>query len=311
MVRYASRRLIGSVGVILGVCVATFLLLHLLPGNPARAVLGEHATPEAVATLQRRWGLSESLPTQLVHFLDGLAHGNLSHSLFYGVPTAELIRQRIVVTASLVAVAALFAALITVPLASIAASRHGRASDHVIRTVPLIGLGMPSFWIGIVAIEIFAVRLHLVPVGGWGTGFVGHVRSLILPGLTAALAITPILVRSLRSGMLDILDADFVAVARGKGLGRLRVLLVHVVRNAAIPTVTLLGVNIAYLIGSTVVIEQVFALNGLGQLMLTGISNRDFPVVQGVTLVFAVAVVVVTLVTDLVVASLDPRARLA
>jgi peptide/nickel transport system permease protein len=311
MLRYTLRRLAGGVVVVAGVIIATFLLLHLLPGNPARAVLGEHASNRAVAVLERQWGLSASFPDQLGHFLSGLAHGNLGQSLFTTSSTSTLIRQRLPVTASLVLAAVIFAVVITVPLASIAASHRGHSADHVVRTVPLLGLGMPSFWIGIVGIEVFSVHLHWLPVGGWGTSFAGHLRSLILPGLTAALAVTPILIRSLRSGMLDILDADFIAMSKGRGLSNGRVLLVHVVRNAAIPTVTLLGINIAYLIGSTVVIEQVFDLNGLGQLMLTAISNRDFPVVQGVTLVFAFAVVVVNLLTDLAVARLDPRIRLA
>jgi peptide/nickel transport system permease protein len=311
MLHYTLRRLAGGVLVVAGVVIATFLLLHLLPGNPARAVLGEHASPRAVAALQREWGLSASLPSQLGHFLSELAHGDLGQSLFSAASVSTLVRQRIPVTASLVLAAVIFAVVITVPLASIAASHRGRSADHLVRTVPLLGLGMPSFWIGIVGIEVFAVHLHWLPVGGWGTSFTGHLRSLVLPGLTAALAVTPILIRSLRSGMLDILDADFIAMSRGRGLSNVRVLLVHVVRNAAIPTVTLLGINIAYLIGSTVVIEQVFDLNGLGQLMLTAISNRDFPVVQGVTLVFAFAVVVVNLLTDLAVARLDPRIRLA
>jgi peptide/nickel transport system permease protein len=311
MVRYACRRVAGGVLVVIGVSIATFVLLHLLPGNPARAVLGERATPVEVHALEQRWGLSDSLPRQFAHFVNLLVHGNLGQSLFYGSSISVLIKQRIAVTASLVGVAALFAVLISVPMAALAAVRRDRPIDHAIRTVPLLGLGMPSFWVGIVGIEIFSVSLHLLPVGGWGTSFGGHLKSLVLPGLTAALAITPILTRSLRSGMLDVLDADFVAAARSKGIGGTRVLFVHVVRNAAIPTITLLGINIAYLVGSTVVIEQVFALNGLGQLMLTAISNRDFPVVQGVTLVFAVAVVVVNLVTDLVVARLDPRVRLS
>jgi peptide/nickel transport system permease protein len=169
---------------------------------------------------------------------------------------------------------------------------------------------MPSFWFGIVLIEIFALRLHLLPVGGAGTSLTGHLRSLVLPALTASLAIVPLLVRSLRVGMIEVLDSDYVATARAKGLSELRVLIWHVARNAVIPTVTLLGLNIAFLVGSTVVVEQVFALNGLGSLLLDAIINRDFPVVQAVTLVLATSVVLINLVTDLFAARLDPRIRL-
>ena len=174
----------------------------------------------------------------------------------------------------------------------------------------LFGLGMPSFFFGIILIIVFSVDLRWFAVGGWGFTISDHLRSLVLPGLTAAIAIVPVLIRSLRVGMLDVIDSDFVATARSKGLRSSRVLFAHVARNALIPTLTLLGINIAYLIGGTVVIERVFDLNGLGNLMLSAIGVRDFPVVQGVTIVYATAVVVINLITDLVAARLDPRIRL-
>ncbi len=169
---------------------------------------------------------------------------------------------------------------------------------------------MPAFWIGILFIIVFSVNLGWFPVGGWGVTLGDHLRALVLPALTAALGIIPLLIRSLRAGVLDVLKADFVATARAKGLREMRVLFRHVTRNALIPTVALLGLNIAYLIGSTVIVERVFDLNGLGSLMLDAVGNRDFPVVEGVTLVFAVAVVALNLLTDLVSAQLDPRIRL-
>jgi peptide/nickel transport system permease protein len=200
--------------------------------------------------------------------------------------------------------------LITVPLATLAAARRDGLADHLVRAVTVAGLGMPSFWFGIVLIEIFALRLHALPVGGSGAGPASFARSLVLPGLTAALAIVPLLVRSLRVGMIEVLDSDFIATARAKGLREPRVLVWHVARNAVIPTLTLLGLNIAFLVGSTVVVERVFALNGLGSLLLDAIINRDFPVVQSVTLVLAVSVVVINLLTDVTAARLDPRIRL-
>ena len=200
--------------------------------------------------------------------------------------------------------------MITVPLASLAAARQDRPADHAVRVFSLVGLGMPSFFFGIILIIVFAVDLHWFSVGGWGTTPAEHLRSLVLPALTAAIAITPVLIRSLRVGMLEVIESDFVAAARAKGLRGHRVLLGHVARNALIPTVTLLGINLAYLIGSTVVIERVFDLNGLGNLMLNAIGERDFPVVQGVTIVYAIAVVVINLLTDLGAAQLDPRIRL-
>lgn len=288
----------------------TFLLLHVEPGDPARAILGEHATPQAIDALRRQWGLESSLGSQFVRFIGDLVQGNLGTSFVDQTSTSSLIAQRIGQTAALVALAALFAVLITVPLASAAAIRKGRLADHIVRALSVVGLGLPAFWFGIVMIEIFSLRAGLFPVGGWGSSFESHARGLILPALTAAFAIVPILVRSLRVGIIEVFEAEFVATLRSKGLGELRVLL-HVMRNALIPTLTLLGINIAYLIGSTVIIERVFDLNGLGSLLLTGISQRDFPVVQAVTFVLAIGVVLVNLATDLLVAWLDPRIRLA
>jgi len=310
VLKYAARRLAAAVPVVLGVAVVTFLLLRLIPGDPARSVLGLHASPQQVAQLRRQLGLDEPIYQQLWSFLVALAHGNTGMSIYYKVPVSTLIGAAWPVTTSLVAVSAVFCVLITVPLASLAAARQDRTADHAVRVFSLVGLGMPSFFFGIILIIVFAVDLRWFSVGGWGTTFGGHLRSLVLPGLTAAVAIAPVLIRSLRVGMLEVIESDFVAVARAKGLRGSRVLLAHVARNALIPTVTLLGINIAYLIGSTVVIERVFDLNGLGNLMLNAIGVRDFPVVQGVTIVYAIAVVILNLVTDLVSARLDPRVRL-
>ncbi len=307
---YTLRRLLSALLVIIGVAIAAFVLLHVVPGDPARAVLGEHASNAAVAALRRQWGLKASLPSQFVSFTSDLVRGRLGDSYFYHESVAALISQRIGETAALVAVATSFAVVISVPLAALAASHRDRLADHAVRGVSVVGLGMPSFWIGIVLIEIFAVHLAMLPVGGWGTSPGRHLQALVLPGLTAALAIVPILVRSLRVGMLEVLESDFIAAARAKGLSEPRVLLAHAARNAVIPTLTLLGLNIAFLVGSTVIVEQVYALNGIGSLLLDSITNRDYPVVQGITVVLATAVVLINLGTDLLSARLDPRIRL-
>ncbi len=308
---YVLRRLLQAIPVVLGIVVVVFFMLRLIPGDPAAALLGTHATPEAIQALRDRWGLDEPIWVQFWLFLQQLAQGDTGTSLFYDVSTRTLIASRIPVTVALVALASVFSVLIAVPLATYAAVRKDRLPDHAIRMVPLVGLGMPSFWVGLVLILLFSVQLGWFPVGGWGDTFAEHVYGLILPALTSALGIVPLLVRSLRAGMLEVLEADYVAVARSKGIRESRVLFVHVARNAFVPTLTLLGINIAFLMGATVVVERVFQLNGLGSLMLTAISNRDFPVVQGVTIIFALAVVVITLVTDLVAAATDPRIKLS
>jgi peptide/nickel transport system permease protein len=308
--RYVVRRILLSIPVVLGVVVVTFLLLRLIPGDPARTLLGPHAPNSAIVALRRQLGLDEPIWRQFWAYFYGLVHGNLGTSIYYQAPVTSVVAPCLPLTASLVLVATLFAVIITVPAAALAATHQDRLADHAVRLFSLMGLGMPSFWLGIILIVFFSVDLHWFPVGGYGTTFWQHVHSLVLPGLCAAFGVVPVLIRSLRVGMLEVLRADFVATARAKGLRSSRVTFVHVARNALIPTVNLLGINIAYLVGGTVVIERVFGLNGLGNAMLTAIDVRDFPVVQSITLIYALGVIAVILITDLVTARLDPRIRL-
>jgi peptide/nickel transport system permease protein len=307
---YVVRRLIQLVPIVLGVTVLVFFLIHLVPGDPARTILGNHATPAKVALLHKEWGLDKPLPVQYWRFLKRMLHGDLGSSLFYSVPAGRLVWQRLPPTLWLIGLGTLLSVLIAVPLAALAATKRDRLPDHVVRAVPLVGLGFPQFWVGIMLLLAFGLHLGRgFPVGGYGTGVLGHLHSMFLPSLTVALAIAPILVRSLRASLLEVFESDYVTTARSKGLPERRVLVHHALRNAVISTVSVLGVNIGYLVGATLIVEQVFALPGIGQLMITSIFNRDFPVVQSVTLAFAIMVVLVYLLTDVVHALLDPRVR--
>ncbi len=310
-VHYIGRRLVHLLPVAFGITLVVFFMIHLVPGDPARTLLGTRATEEGVAALRAALGLDEPLWQQYLHFLGQLLRGNLGESLFYKAPVNELVMERLPATLWLLVAATVISVLISVPLAVLAASRRGTVTDQTIRAVPLVGLGMPSFWVGIMLILLLSLKAGLFPVSGFGTTPLEHLHSIILPGLTVALALTPILVRSLRTSMIGVLDSDYVVTANAKGLRHSRVILSHTLRNAAVSSVTVLGVNIAYLVGSTLVVERVFALPGLGTLMLDGIFNRDFAVVQGVTLVFAIMVVVINLLTDVAHAALDPRVQLA
>lgn len=307
MPRYIAGRLAQVVLVLLGVTIATFALLHLVPGNPARTLLGVHATPHEVAVLDREWGLARPLPVQYASYLDRLLHGNLGTSIYYQVPVATLIGHALPITLAMLGIGALFGIIAAVPLALLAATRPGRPADHAVRVLPLVGLGMPPFWVGFVLLLLFALTFRIFPAGGYGTTPEAHLASLILPGLTVAAVTTPILVRSLRLALVDALGSDFVTAATAKGLTRSRVLLRHGLRNALIPAVSVLAVNLGYLLGGTVVIENVFGLPGIGNLLLTGIFNRDFDIVQSVTLLYAVIVVLINLAADLGYAALDPR----
>ncbi len=293
----------------MGVTILVFFMIHLVPGDPARTMLGVRATDQAVAALHHRWGLDRPLLAQYLLFMGRLLHGDLGDSLFYRVPTTDLILGRLPATLLLLLYAVVLSVLIAVPLATLAATNKDRLVDQLVRAIPLVGLGMPSFWVGIMLILFLGLDLRLFPVGGYGEDLPGHLYSMFLPGLTVAIAISPLLIRSLRTSMISVLESEYVATARSKGISERRVLLRHVLRNAAIPAVTVLGVNIGFLVGGTLIIENVFALPGIGNLMIQAIFNRDFPVVQGVTLVFGVMVVLVNLTTDVVYSLLDPRVR--
>ncbi|HEY3765153.1 MAG TPA: ABC transporter permease [Gaiellales bacterium] len=307
---YILRRLVQAVPVVLGVTVLCFFMIHLVPGDPARTMLGVHATPKKIALLHHEWGLDRSLPAQYELFMKRLVHGNLGESLFYNVSAWSLISGRLPVTLWLIGYGTLLSILIAIPLAVLAASRKDGARDQVVRAVPLVGLGFPPFWLGIMLLLAFGLHLgRLFPVGGYGTGVTGHLHAMFLPALTVALGIAPILIRSLRASLLQVLESDYITTARSKGISETRVLLRHALRNAVVSTVSVLGVNIGFLVGGTVIIEQVFALPGIGQLMLNSILQRDFPVVQGVTLVFGIMVVFVYLATDILHSLLDPRVR--
>jgi peptide/nickel transport system permease protein len=306
---FVVQRLLLLIPVAVGVTIVVFFMVHLIPGDPAATILGIHATPKAIALLHQQWGLNRPLASQYWLFLDRLFHGNLGQSIFYGGSVSSLILSHLPPTLWLLVYATVLTVLISVPLAVLAASRRDGIRDHVVRAIPLVGLGMPPFWLGFLLIYAFAISLHLFPVSGYGSGFTGHLRSMFLPSLTVALALTPVVIRSLRASMLNVLTSEYIVTARSKGVSPRRLFLRHALRNAVIPAVTVLAINIGYLVGATVIIEQIFAVPGIGQLMINAIFQRDFPVVQGVTLVFGVMVVLVYLATDVVHSLLDPRVR--
>ncbi len=310
--RWFGRSLLAAIGVALGVVVCVFLLLRIVPGDPARMILGEQATTASIDALREQLGLKLPVGQQLWSYLVGMfTRADIGTSLVTDQPVLGLILSRVGVTLLLVALAVVFTVLLAVPLALLAATHKDGPLDHLVRIFPTIGMAMPAFWVGLLLILVFGVGLRWLPVGGIGTSPTDPLRSLVLPALTVAIGMSPPLIRSLREQLLEVLDADFVVTLRAARLGSTSILVRHVLRNAAVPAVSLLGVNVAYLLGGTLVIEKVFAINGMGALLFSSISTRDFPVVQGITLVSALGVVVISLVTDLLVAALDPRIRTA
>ena len=307
---YAGKRFLQVIPALFGISIAVFLLVHLIPGDPADIILGQTATPARSKVIHHLLGIDRPIIIQYFSFLNHLFHGSLGTSFFNNQSVSRLILGRLSATAFLMVGGILFSLLISVPLAILAASKEGAARDQVVRVIPIIGLGMPQVWIGIELILLLGLKVNWFPVSGFGDTFPQHLRSTFLPALTIAIGLSPILIRSLRASMLEILEADFVLTAKAKGVGKLRVTLSHVVRNAIIASVTVLGVNIAYLVGSTVIVERVFAIPATGSLMIDAIARRDYPIVQGVTIFFAVVVVIVNLLADLIHAALDPRVAL-
>jgi peptide/nickel transport system permease protein len=304
---FVGRRFLQAIPVLFGITLVSFFLIHLIPGDPVAAMLGDHYTPKAAAALRHAMGLDKPMWDQYLIFLGNLLHGNLGQSVYYQQPVAQIIADRLETTLWLVVYSAILSAIIAVPLAVIAALRADGVVDQLIRSVFVLALAMPGFWVGIILILILSIDARLFPVSGFGTDTVDHLWHLFLPSLTIALAFGAVLIRSLRNSILEVLQEDYIRTARAKGV-TFRILLVrHVLRNAVLPTITIFGVNIAFLLGSTVIIENVFAIGGIGQLLVSSILQRDYTVLQGITLLLAVAVVAINLLTDVIAALLDPR----
>jgi peptide/nickel transport system permease protein len=304
---YIRKRLVLMIFVLFGVTLIIFSMIHLVPGDPAFLILGERATDQKAADLRHQLGLDQSLPLQYWHFISGIGHGNFGMSLLYRQPVNSLVFRRVPVSVFLAAYAMVLSAIITVPISLWAATHRNKLSDHLIRAGFLFALTTPSFWLGILLILLFSLRLHLFPVAGYGQTFPAHLRYLFLPSLTLALQLSAVLIRNLRSGIINTLESDFVRTARSKGLTNRTVLLAHVLRNALVSTVSIFGLQFGALIGGTIIVERVFAVPGIGQLLFTSITARDYPVVQAITVITAFMVVVVNLLVDLSYSFLDPR----
>ena len=308
--RFVLHRPIQLLPVLFGISIVTFVLIHAIPGDPVRTILGPKATPEVIERVRSAYGLDQPVFVQYGYFLKNLAHGEMGRSVVYKVPVLGLVAERVQATLFLLSYGVVLALVCTVPLAVTAARNRGRWPDHLIRIFSTAGLGFPAFWLGIMLMIVFSVRLGLFPVSGYGEGFVGHLHHLFLPALAIALALSAILTRNLRASLLAELDADYVAAARAKGLPAGWIFGRHVLRNSLIPTINLLGVNLGWLIGGTVVIESVFSVPGLGSLMVSSIFARDYMVVQAITMAFACATVLVSFVVDVITVALDPRIEL-
>ena len=308
--RFVLFRPLQFLPVLFGISVITFVLVRLIPGDPARVLLGTRATPTAIANIRAQYGLDEPMVTQYFYFIGNLAHGEMGRSILYKIDVLKLIATRIEPTLALVLASVVLSILIAVPMATIAARNQGGAPDHAVRIVSTLGIGFPPFWLALMLIILFSVRLGIFPVSGYGETLGDKLAHLALPALTVALSLSAVLTRSLRAAMIQALGSDVATAARARGMPEGIVFWRHVVPNSLVPTINLLAVNIGWLIGGTVVVESVFALPGMGQLLVRAIFSRDYMVVQGVAMVFACATVLVNFLADILTVAVDPRVKL-
>ncbi len=307
MLQYLAARLAQMVPVLIGVSLVSFFAIHVVPGDPIQIMTMGRASAETVARIHVELGLDRPLWQQYFAFVGNALQGDLGRSIVQKVPISEIIADGMAVSLYLLAYGAVLSVVMAVPLAMWAAARRDRAPDHAIRLIGMIGFAMPPFWIGLVLMVLFGLTLGWFPIRGFGEGPLGHLYHMFLPAMTMALFLAPILIQSLRSAILDVLEADYIEVARAKGLSPRRVLIKHVLRNAAIPVITVLAVNIGWLVSGAVIVEQVFTIHGLGAQLVRSVSFRDYPTVQGLALVFAVIVMAVNLTADLGYMLIDRR----
>ena len=318
MLWFVIKRLAGFVATLAVASAVVFAVLELLPGSAAEVILGETATPEAVAALQAQLGLDQPALTRYLQWVGGLLQGETARSISYDTPTSQLLAERLRVTLPLAVMAMVLTVVLALGLGIYAAARHHRLGDVGVMTISQLGIAIPNFWFAILLILLFSVQLQWVSAGGFpgwtadeGGGFWPGLKALLLPALSLGLVQAAILARMTRSALLDVMREDHVRTARAKGLSRRQALLRHVLRNALIPVLTMAGLQFANLITGTIVVENVFVLPGVGRLIFQAVSNRDLVVVRDVVMLLAALVVGINLLVDLLYVVVDPRLRRA
>jgi peptide/nickel transport system permease protein len=312
--RFLIRRLLQMIPVVFFVSIIVFVLINLIPGDAARLFLGEEAPPDALAALRHELGLDRPLYIQYLRWVGGMLRGDFGYSFKDHRPVRATLLQKIPITAELTAASMVLALAVAVPAGIIAAWRQRTIADYGASAAALVGLSVPNFWLGIMLIYLFAVHLRWLPASGFvppSQGLWSHLRGLVMPAAVLGSIVASVVMRQLRSSMVEVLAADYVRTARAKGLGRGAVLVRHALRNAVIPVITVAGLQVGTLLGGAVITETIFAIPGLGQLTVNAIYTRDYPVLEGVVIASAVAVLIINLLVDVAYSLLDPRIKLA
>ena len=312
MLRFLLKRLGGTLCVLLLVAVMVFALTRLASGDPIALLLGDQASAEDIAQVRVQYGLDEPLLTQFGYWIKEVAQGNLGNSIFLQRPVTQALAERAEPTFFLALFAVAIAALIGIPCGLVAAVWRGRLVDQILSAVAMLGASVPSFWMGLILIQVFAVKLGWFPASGYGNpgvSLIERLHHLVLPAVVLGVLNSALIIRFTRASVLDILNEDYVRTARSKGLSERVVILKHVLRNALVPIVTVVGLTTALMIGGAVVTETVFNLPGVGNLVVRAVLRRDYPVIQGALLVIAAIYVLINLLIDLVYMLVDPRIR--
>ena len=313
MTRYLIKKLIALLLLLFFVSIAVFAVLFVLPGDPAQVILGINATPETLANLRAELGLNKSIPAQYADWIGNLIAGRGNRSINYDMPVSELILSSLAVTGPLALLAMVFAVLLSIPLGIYAARHQNRPGDVTVMFFTQLGLATPEFWLGILLILLLAVHTGIFAAGGfpgWSVDFWGSLKSLLLPAFALGVIRASILTRVTRSAMLEVLREDYIRTARAKGLNETTVIYVHALKNALVPVLTIMGLQLGQLLAGAIIIENVYYLPGMGRLVFQAIGQRDLPVVRDIVLVMAFAVVLINFIVDLCYASLDPRIQL-
>jgi len=302
-----------AVPTIVGVSIIVFAIIRLVPGDPAAVILGINATPGEVALIHRQLGLDEPIYTQYLHWVDGILHGNFGYDYQSGAPISSLLASALPVTAELVVLSLGTAIILGILIGTCAAVWRGRAPDWVAQTLSILGISVPDFWLGVILILSLGLKFGLFPTSGYvplSQGLGQNLSHMVLPTLALTAGLTAVLIRMTRAAMLDVLDEDFIRFVHSNGVKASRILFFHALRNASAPIITVIGMQAGYLFGATVIIESIFSLPGLGQLILNSTLNHDYPVIQASVLVLALLFIATNIAVDVAYILIDPRLRM-
>ncbi len=312
MVRFVIKRLLISILIVFLVSVFAFSLMHILPGDPAKLVLGEDATEETLQALRAEWNLDKPLVEQYFMWLDDLLHGDFGRSILYNRPIGDILSERLPRTLAIGIPALMISVIVGVLFGIISAVRRGKFVDQLITFFSTLGIGTPSFWVGILAILVFAIELKLLPIQGFtapSEDFGLYVKKAIMPVLCLSWAMIASIARQTRSNMLEVINQDYIRTARANGLSDFRIIFKHVLRNTLIPVITIAALQVRVVIGGSLIIEQVFNIAGIGQLLKAAVSNRDYLIVQGCVLMISLATVGCNFIVDILYGVIDPNTR--